>query len=196
MSAGSTRMSPVCHVPQGGVRMKRIGMIAMVAVLTLAGCTSQKDTPELRLARATEVATIEFEHGVFDNAVDRAANIALSASIVTLGEELKRPTTEADKERLQGILREALAGFMTKEAWIKVESAVYARHLTVSELDDLAAFYRSASGSKLLTVQSALTTEMSEEAEKIFAENRESFAKRVGEAVNKAFPEIAPEAIR
>ena len=176
--------------------MRRIVTIAMVAVLALAGCATQKDTPELRLQLAKEIAAFEVEHGAFDSALDRGANIAVSASLVTLGEQLKRPTTEADKERLQGILREALAGFMTKEAWIKVESAVYARHLTVSELDDLAAFYRSASGSKLLTVQSALTTEMSEEAEKIFAENRESFAKRVGEAVNKAFPEIAPEAIR
>jgi hypothetical protein len=176
--------------------MKGIVTIVMVTMVALAGCAPEKDTPELRLKRAEEVAALEVEHGAFDSALDRGANIALSASLVTLGEELKRPTTEADKERLQGILREALAGFMTKEAWIKVESAVYARHLTVSELDDLAAFYRSASGSKLLTVQSALTTEMSEEAEKIFAENRESFAKRVGEAVNKAFPEIAPEAIR
>jgi hypothetical protein len=176
--------------------MKGIVTIVMVTMVALAGCAPEKDTPELRLKRAEEVAALEVEHGAFDSALDRGANIALSASLITLGEELKRPTTEADKERLQGILREALAGFMTKEAWIKVESAVYARHLTVSELDDLAAFYRSASGSKLLTVQSALTTEMSEEAEKIFAENRESFAKRVGEAVNKAFPEIAPEAIR
>ena len=176
--------------------MKGIVTIVMVTMVALAGCAPEKDTPELRLKRAEEVAALEVEHGAFDSALDRGANIALSASLVTLGEELKRPTTEADKERLRGILREALAEFMTKEAWIKVESAVYARHLTVSELDDLAAFYRSASGSKLLTVQSALTTEMSEEAEKIFAENRESFAKRVGEAVNKAFPEIAPEAIR
>jgi len=171
--------------------MKRIGMIAIVAVLTLAGCASQKDTPELRLARATEVATIEFEHGVFDNAVDRAANIALSASIVTLGEELKRPTTEADKDRLRGILRGALAEFMTKDAWMKVESETYARHLTAAELGDLAAFYRTSTGKKLLTVQSDLAIEMSEAADKIFAENRASFEKRVGEEVDKAFPELA-----
>ena len=171
--------------------MKRIGMIAMVAVLTFAGCASQKDTPELRLERAKEVAAIEFEHGVFDSAVDRGANIALSASIVTLGEELKRPTTEADKDRLRGILRGALAEFMTKEAWMKVESEAYASHLTAAELADLAKFYRTSTGSRLLTVQSDLTTEMSEAADKLFAENRDSFAKRVEEEVVKAFPELA-----
>ena len=79
---------------------------------------------------------------------------------------------------------------------MKVESAVYARHLTLAELGDLMAFYKTPSGSKLITVQSALTAEMSDEAEKIFAANGESFVKRVGEAVDKAFPEIAPEAIR
>jgi len=176
--------------------MKRIITIAMVAVIGLAGCATQKDTPELRLKLAEEIAAFEVEHGAFDSALDRGANIALAASLVTLGEQLKRPTTEADKERLQGILREALAEFMTKEAWIKVESAVYARHLTAAELGDLMAFYKTASGSKLITVQSALTAEMSDEAEKIFAANRESYVKRVGEAVDKAFPEIAPEAIR
>lgn len=176
--------------------MRRIVTIVMVTVLALAGCATQKDTPELRLKMAQEIATFEVEHGAFDSALDRGANIALSASLVTLGEQLKRPTTEADKERLQGIIREALAEFMTKEAWIEVESAVYARHLTLAELGDLMAFYKTASGGKLITVQSALTAEMSDEAEKIFAANRESFVKRVGEAVDKAFPEIAPEAIR
>jgi len=174
--------------------MKGIVTIVMVALLALAGCAPEKDTPELRLKRAEEVAALEVEHGAFDSALDRGANIALSASIVTLGEQLGRPTTEADKELLRGILREALAEFMTKEAWMKVESAVYARHLTASELGDLAAFYRTASGSKLLTVQSDLATEVSDAAEKLFAENRESYVKRVGEAVDKAFPEIAPGA--
>jgi hypothetical protein len=176
--------------------MRRIVTIVMVTVLALAGCATQKDTPELRLKLAQEIAAFEVEHGAFDGALDRGANIALSASLVTLGEQLKRPTTEADKERLQGIIREALGEFMTKEAWIKVESAAYARHLTAAELGDLIAFYKTASGSKLITAQSALSTEMSDEAEKIFAANRDSFVKRVGEAVNKAFPEIAPEAIR
>jgi Uncharacterized protein conserved in bacteria (DUF2059) len=174
--------------------MKGTVAIVMVTLLMLAGCAAKKDTPELRLKLAEEVAALEVEHGAFDSALDRGANIALSASIVTLGEQLGRPTTEADKELLRGILREALAEFMTKEAWTKVESDVYARHLTASELGDLAAFYKTASGSKLLNVQSALTTEMSDAAEKLFAERRESFEKRVGEAVDKAFPEIAPGA--
>ena len=176
--------------------MKGIVTIVMVTMVALAGCAPEKDTPELRLQLAKEIAAFEVEHGAFDSALDRGANIALSASLVTLGEQLNRPTTEADKERLQGIIREALAEFMTKEAWIKVESDAYARHLTAAELGDLMAFYKTASGSKLVTVQSALTSEMSDEAEKIFAANRDSFVKRVGEAVDKAFPEIAPGAIR
>jgi len=170
--------------------MKGIATIVMVTLLMFAACAPKADTPELRLARAEEVARLEMEHGAFDGALDRGANIALSESLVALGEQLGRPTTETDKERLQGILREALAEFMTKEAWMKVESGVYAAHLTASELGDLAAFYKTASGSKLLTVQSALMTEMSDAAGKLFAENRESFEKRVAEAVDKAYPEL------
>ena len=171
--------------------MKGIVTIGMVALLALAACAPEKDTPELRLKLAEEVAALEVEHGAFDSALDRGANIALSASIVTLGEQLGRPTMDADKESLRGILRGALAEFMTKEAWMKVATTVYAAHLTTSELGDLAAFYKTPSGSKLLTVQSALTTEMSDAAEKLFAENRESFEKRVGEAVDKAYPELS-----
>jgi len=171
--------------------MKGIVTIVMVTMVALAGCAPEKDTPELRLKRAEEVAALEVEHGAFDSALDRGANIALSASLVTLGEELKRPTTEADKDRLRGILRGALAEFMTKEAWMKVESEAYASHLTAAELADLAKFYRTSTGSRLLTVQSDLTTEMSEAADKLFAENRDSFAKRVEEEVDKAFPELA-----
>jgi hypothetical protein len=173
--------------------MKKMGMIVLAAVIALAGCAPQKDTPELRLERAKEVAALEAQHGAADGALDRAANIALAASLGTLGEELGRPTTEADKERLHGILREALAEFITQEAWIKVESAVYARHLTAAELGKLAAFYRTSAGGRLLTVQSALTTEMGEAAEKLFAENREAFAKHVEAAVIKAYPEIGQE---
>jgi len=36
-----------------------------------------------------------------------------------------------------------------------------------------------------------LTMEMSDAADKIFAENRDSFEKRVGEEVDKAYPELA-----
>ena len=170
--------------------MKGIVTIVMVTLLVFTACAPKKDTPELRLKLAEEVAMLEVEHGAFDSALDRGANIALSASIVTLGEQLGRPTTDADKESLRGILRGALAEFMTKEAWMKVATTVYAAHLTASELGDLAAFYKTPSGSKLLTVQSALTTEMSDAAEKLFAEHRESFEKRVGEAVDKAYPEL------
>lgn len=173
--------------------MKRIGTLAIVAVLVLAGCTSQKDTPELRLERAKEIAAIEVEHGVFDSAVDRGANIALSASLATLEEQLGRPTTEADKERLRAILREALAGFMTKEAWMKVESATYARHLTAAELADLTAFYKTSTGSRLLAVQAELAAEMGDAADKLFAENRDAYVKHVGDAVNRAYPELAQE---
>lgn len=173
--------------------MRGMATIGMAALLALAACAPEKDTPELRLERAEEVVALEVEHGVFDSALDRGANIALGDSLVALGQQLGRPTTDADKEQLRGILRGALAEFMTKGAWTKVATTVYAAHLTASELGDLATFYRTASGSKLLNVQSALATEMSDAAEKLFAENRESFEKRVGEAVDKAYPELAPK---
>ena len=103
--------------------MKGIVTIVMVTVLALAGCAPEKDTPELRLKRAEEVVALEVEHGAFDSALDRGANIALGDSLVALEQQLGRPTTDADKEQLRGILRGALAEFMTKEAWTTESSS-------------------------------------------------------------------------
>jgi len=52
--------------------MIRIGTIAMVALPGFAGCATQKDTPELRLERAKQVAALEVEHGTFASALDSA----------------------------------------------------------------------------------------------------------------------------
>jgi hypothetical protein len=67
---------------------------------------------------------------------------------------------------------------------------VYARHLTPAELDDLAAFYRTATGGKLLSIQADLTDELGDAAEAIVVENEMAFAERVDEALAAAFAEL------
>jgi hypothetical protein len=175
---------------------KRTWMIALAAVLLLGGCAAPKDTPELRLARATELTKLEVEGGAFDNALNRGANIALAASIKTLEEELGRPATDAERDRLHGILREALGEFLTPDTWINVASKVYANNLTVAELDDLTAFYKTSAGRKLMGLQTNLAAEMGQETEALFAVHRDDFVKRVDEAVVKAFPDVARERVQ
>lgn len=173
--------------------MRKTIVVAIFAALWLGGCTPAKDTPERRIEQAREAARLEVEQGLFDVSLDRAAGIALTASAGTLEQELGRPANDGDRERLRGILRKELSQFLTREAWIKVTSEVYARHLTSDELGDLVGFFKSRAGTKLLTIQPELSKEMGDAAEALFAENQAAFAERVDKAVTEAFPEIAAE---
>lgn len=173
----------------------RTGMIVLAALLVLGGCAAPKDTPELREGLAREIAGLDVLGGAYENARTRATNITYAASISALEEEMGRPATEAEKEQLRGILSAALGAFITPEAWISLASSVYAKHLTAPELRKLAAFYKTPAGSRLLALQGTFAAEMGEAAEALFAENRDSFVKRVDEAVVKAFPDVAAQRV-
>jgi len=176
--------------------IKRMGLIVLAAGLLLVGCAAKKDTPELRLAKAVELAQLDIKGGAFENALSRATTLAFTASVGALEDEMERPATDDEKERLRGILRQALSEFITPEAWIKVASTVYAKHLTAAELGEVEAFYSSPAGAKVVSLQGTFGAEMGEAAEALFAENRDRFVKRVDEAVVKAFPDIAGQRIK
>jgi hypothetical protein len=91
---------------------------------------------------------------------------------------------------VRGIFRDALAEFLTPDVWVEASAAVYAEHLTAAELDDLAAFYRTSTGSKLLSLQEELTNQLGNAAEAIVVQNEAAFAERVDAALAEAFPEM------
>lgn len=170
--------------------MTRIGIGAAVGAIVLAACAQPADTPEARLAQAREVAQIEVDGGALADALNLGAAIAWTASAEALAMELGRPVTEPEEERVRGILRDALAEFLTSEAWVEASAAVYAEHLTPAELEELAAFYRTGTGTKLLSIQAALTDQLGDAAEAIVVQNEMAFATRVDEALAEAFPEL------
>jgi hypothetical protein len=167
----------------------QIGVLA--AALVLGACAPPvEDTPEASLERAREVAQIEVDGGALADALNLGADIAWTASADAMAMELGRPVTLEEQDRVRGIFRDALAEFLTPEAWIEASAEVYARHLTPAELDDLIAFYRTSTGGKLLSIQADLTDELGDAAEAIVVENEMAFAERVDEALAEAFPEI------
>lgn len=171
--------------------MTRMQMGVLAIGLVLGGCAAPvADTPEARLEQAREVAQIEVDGGALADALELGADIAWNASAYALEEELGRPVTDEERGQVRGIFRTALAAFLTPEAWVEASAAVYAAHLTVAELDDLARFYRTSTGSKLLSLQEELTSELGDAAEAIVAENEAAFAAGVDEALAEAFPEI------
>lgn len=173
--------------------MKRMGIFILSVGFLLSGCTSEVDTPEIRLERAREVAQLEIANGALDDALNLGADIALAASADALDQELGRPATEEEREQVRNIFRKALAKFITPETWLKVSAAVYAQHLTPTELKALAAFYRTSTGSKLLVLQAEITAELGDAAEAIFVKNEMAFAEHVDKALAETFPEIGQE---
>jgi len=166
----------------------RIGVAA--AALLLGGCAQQADTPELRHEKARDVSQLEVDGGALGDALNLGADIAWAASADALERELGRSVTAEEQDRVRGIFRDALAEFLTPEAWVEASAAVYAEHLTAAELDDLAAFYRTPTGSKLLSLQEELTNQLGDAAEAIVVANEMAFAERVDEALAEAVPAL------
>lgn len=173
--------------------MKRMIFIILAVGFVLSGCTSEVDTPELRLERAREVANLEITHGALDDALNLGADIAMAASADALDEELGRQATKDEQEQVHSIFRKALAEFITPEAWVEVSAKVYAQHLTPAELKDVTAFYNTSTGSKLLGLQAEITAKLGDAAEAIFIKNEKAFAEYVDKVLAETFPEIGQE---
>ena len=67
------------------------------------------------------------------------------------------------------------------------------RHLTPAELEDIAAFYRSSTGTKLMGLQSEISSDLGDAAEAILGERGDEFARLVDTALADEFPELKQE---
>ena len=153
---------------------RNLSAAAAIALLSVGACTQLADTPELRLEKAREVAQLEVENGALDDALNLGADIAMAASLDALTGELGRVVTAEEQSRVRSIFRQALAEF-----------------LTPAELDDLARFYRSPAGTKILSLQAELTADLGDAAEQIVVENEMAFAEAIDAALAEQFPELA-----
>jgi len=170
---------------------RNLSAAAAIALLSVGACTQLADTPELRLEKARVVAQLEVANGALDDALNLGADIAMAASLDALVAELGRVVTAEEQSRVRSIFRQALAEFLTPATWEEASAAVYAQHLTPAELEDLARFYRSPAGTKILSLQEELTSELGDAAEQIVVENQMAFAESVDAALAEEFPELA-----
>ena len=170
-------------------------VMAVLAAALAAACAAPAppDTPEQRQEKALEVAGLEVEKGGLDEALDTGADFALAASLDTLAAQLGREPTDAEADRVRAILRGALAEVLTAERWQQAAASVYARHLTPAELEDIAAFYRSSTGTKLMGLQSEISSDLGDAAEAILGERGDEFARLVDTALADEFPELKQE---
>jgi hypothetical protein len=172
----------------------RLPAVVLAAVLAGAcGVPAPPDTPELRQEKAVDVARLEVEKGGLDEALDTGADFALATSLDTLAAQLGREPTDAEANRVRAILRSALAEVLTAERWQQASAAVYARHLAPAELEAIAAFYRSPTGTRLLGLQSEISNDLGDAAEEILGQGEDEFARLVDAALANEFPDLKQE---
>jgi len=169
-----------------------LGLAASLALLVTA-CAGQApaDTPEARAEQARIVVGLEISGGVLDETLDLGADLAYEQSAQTLALELRRELTEQERERVQAVLRSALAEILTRERFEDALVAVYAAHFTPAELKLAADFYRSPVGTKILATQATVTDEVGKATEAIVEERLDEFIRTVDERLAREFPELA-----
>ena len=162
-------------------------MVLFISSMALPAVAGEGKTA---LDYALVAAELEVRSGALEMALDEGAETALFGSIDVLEHDLGRPLTTEETATVTGIFRKVLEDILTEEIWMETTAAVYARHLSVEELGDLVAFYRSESGRKVLSVQAELGRDLGEAADRLLGEGQERFADEVDSALAKALPEL------
>ena len=174
-----------------------VASASMILVLSLVaacyGSHDVADSPEARQEEARTFARLSMQGGSLDDVLDKGAEVGAAYSLQTMQVELGRELSDEERARVRGIMRDALAEFITPEAWTETLVAVCVEYFTASELREINDFFQSSTGSKFLSVESKLSQEINDRADAIFEENIYAFITRVDEELGEAFPELADE---
>ncbi|MBT8059157.1 MAG: DUF2059 domain-containing protein [Xanthomonadales bacterium] len=166
--------------------MKRL-LLLMLLLASINGLNASESNQDLHEA-ARQAAQLELANGALEQALDEGAEIAVSASLGALENDLGRLLSDAEKAQVSDVFRRALASILTAEVWIDRSAAVYASHLSVEQLNDLVAFYRSESGQAVLGIQASLARDLSAAADALLDENQHGFAEQVDTELAELFP--------
>lgn len=133
---------------------RRLAVACAIGTLTWLPARAQNPSPEA-IAAANEVFTL-----LFDHAFARQNEIAVNAAWPSIERALRKNNPTLDNATLAGLRDEfvAIRREYLKELVKEVPNSM-ARHLTPKEMNDLAAFYRTPSGLKVLEAMPVVLTE-------------------------------------
>ena len=123
--------------------MRKMFVIAALALQCLAGAARAQDASPETLAAAKELAAI-----VSVDTINQLSQAMTAQIWPKLQAELGRKVDQATLEELRKEFEAALARFVSQA--MDDAPAIYARHFTAQELRDISAFYKTASGRKAL----------------------------------------------
>lgn len=170
------------------VTMFTATVLLMASVCSLAAPIA--DSPEARLEQARTLTAIEVESGALEDMLDEGAALAREATADMLMLELSREPTDADLARLEAVIREGLAEYLTAGLWQETVAKVYAEHFTATELQETVAFYSSPTGRKILGLQRTLDSTVGNSVEAALEVHRDEFTARVDAVLAERFPEL------
>ena len=169
----------------------------VLALITACGGSHSHDvadSPEARQDEAETFARLSIEGGSLNKAIEKGAELGEAYSLQTLKVELGRELSDAERDTVRGIMRDALGEILTPELWSETLVSVCAEYFTAGELHEINEFFQSSTGSKFLRIESQLSDAVNDRADAVFEKNIDAFIAQVDEGLAQAFPELADEA--
>jgi hypothetical protein len=175
---------------------QRTSILAIFLLATVAGCSQTAppaDTPENRLDLARALTDLEVAAGGYERTLDDGAALAGSATADALVLDLGREPTDEEAEVVEAIMRTAIAGVMTEDAWREAVVGVYAEHFTAPELAEAVDFYKSATGQKILGAGETLDDDVAATLGTMLSSSEAELSVAIDAALAERFPVLAEE---
>jgi len=173
-----------------------ISILAICVLAVASGCSRAalpEDTPENRLELARGITDLEAATGGYDRMLDDGASIAAEATADAMVLDLGREPTDEEALAVEAIMRAAIAGVITEDAWSEAVSGVYAGHFTAAELAESFEFYQTPVGQKILGLGETLDDELVATLGAIFTSSEADLEAAIDAALVERFPELALE---
>jgi hypothetical protein len=173
-----------------------IPVLAICAFAIIAGCSQTAppaDSPENRLELARALTDLEAAAGGYDRMLNDGAALAGNATADAMVLDLGREPTDEEAEAVEAIMRDAIAGIITQDAWREAVAGVYAERFTAPELAKALEFFSSATGQKILKTGETVDDNVVATLGAMLSASETELSAVIDGALAERFPELAEE---
>ena len=168
---------------------------ASLVILSLAGglLTASLTAAQDDSLEAREIASLLFTSDSFDPVFSQAAKVGTSIMKVGLEGRLGRQLSEDEARRLEEIFTRAAKEVIPRSDFEAHYVDLLVQHFAPQELKDLAAFYRTPLGAKVLRFSSVMIAEGNAGVQRILKAHERDFHERFRAEFMREFPALRQE---
>jgi hypothetical protein len=155
------------------------------------GAAPPPDSPENRLDLARALTDLEAAAGGYDRMLDDGAALAGNATADAMVLDLGREPTDEESKAVEAIMRDAIAGVITQDAWREAVAGVYAERFTAPELAAALEFFNSATGQKILESDETVDDDVVSTLGDMLTSSQAELSAAIDAALAERFPELA-----